>query len=133
MDHQRGRPDVEYTFVHELKAVRDARHALDLLLSDPEDPISHDVRLAASELVTNVVVHTCDGGEMRAWDPKPDVPLRLEVEDFDATAPEMQTQPPQVGGQGLRIIDHVADAWGVTPTSTGKVVWAEFNRPSPDH
>ena len=132
MDHERGRPDVEYTFARDLKSVRDARHALEPLLSDPGDPISDDVRLAASELVTNVVVHTDDGGAMRAWDPKPDVPLRLEVEDFDFAPPQVPTPPRPIGGHGLRIVDHVADAWGVTPTSTGKVVWAEFNRPTPD-
>ena len=133
MEHQRGQPDIEYTFAHDLRAVRDARHALDPLLADPDDPISDDVRLAASELVTNVVVHTDDGGELRAWDPKPNVPLRLEVEDFNSTPPHVPTPPPLIGGHGLRIVDHISDEWGVTPTSTGKVVWAEFNRPTPGH
>ena len=34
------------------------------------------------------------------------------------------------GGRGLRIVESVAAAWGVTPTLTGKLVWAEFSRPS---
>lgn len=37
--------------------------------------------------MTNVVVHTDDGGELRAWDPRPDVPLRVEVEDADPGLP----------------------------------------------
>jgi hypothetical protein len=35
-----------------------------------------------------------------------------------------------VGGLGLTIVESVADAWGLDPTTEGKVVWAEFNRPT---
>ena len=45
-----------------------ARHEMDQLLNVPDDPIADDVRLAASELVTNVIRHTADGGELRARD-----------------------------------------------------------------
>ena len=38
---------------------------MDRRLSVPDDPIADDVRLAASGLVTNVVRHTADGGELR--------------------------------------------------------------------
>jgi anti-sigma regulatory factor (Ser/Thr protein kinase) len=127
-DGSEAAPDVEYEFDHDLGASRQARQALQPLLSDPDDPIADDVRLAASELVTNVVVHTADGGSMRAWDPKPDVPLRLEVEDHDGGTPESPHPTPPVGGRGLRIVDQLADDWGVTQTATGKVVWAEFDR-----
>jgi hypothetical protein len=47
------------------------------MLNDPNDPIADDVRATTSELVTNAIRHTYDGGELRAWDPRPDVPLRL--------------------------------------------------------
>jgi len=97
-------------------------------MSEPDDPIADDVRLATSELVTNVIRHTDDGGELRAWDPRPDVPLRLEVEDPDATMPEIPDDTPAIGGRGLHIVDQIADDWGVQQRSPGKVVWAEFDR-----
>jgi anti-sigma regulatory factor (Ser/Thr protein kinase) len=121
-------PDIEFDFDHDLEAPRRARQALQPLFIDDGDPISDAVELAASELVTNVVIHTSDGGSLRAWDVTPHDPLRLEVEDFDATPPLPKT-PSVEGGRGLLIVDNVADAWGVEPTGQGKVVWVEFNRP----
>ena len=99
------------------------------MFTDPNDSIADSVALTASELVSNVVRHTDSGGLMQAWDPKPDVPLRLEVEDHDPTMPATPLNP-SAGGHGLTIVDTVADAWGVEPTADGKVVWAEFNRPA---
>jgi two-component sensor histidine kinase len=85
--------------------------------------------LSASELVTNVIRHTDSGGEMRAWDPKPDAPFRLEVDDNDDT-PLVRRNPDidDPTGRGLRVVDGSADEWGVEQTPTGKTVWAEFDR-----
>jgi anti-sigma regulatory factor (Ser/Thr protein kinase) len=123
-------PDVKLAFGHEPDAPRRARREIRRLVADPDDPIAEAVVLTASELVTNTLRHTEDGGEMRAWDPQPDVPLRLEVEDHDSTIPTAQTNPDpdRPGGRGLKIVEDVADEWGVHPTDTGKVVWAEFDR-----
>jgi len=63
-------PDVRFEFEHDRRAPEEARQEMDQLLNVPDDPIADDVRLAASELVTNVVTHTDDGGELRAWDPR---------------------------------------------------------------
>jgi anti-sigma regulatory factor (Ser/Thr protein kinase) len=122
-------PDVRYEFKHEPNAPRRARQALHALFPDPNDPIADSVELAASELVSNVVQHTTDGGRVSAWDPRPDIPLRLEVEDYHRTHPVVRDVPDESGGRGLAIVDNVADAWGVDATEEGKVVWAEFNRP----
>jgi anti-sigma regulatory factor (Ser/Thr protein kinase) len=122
-------PDVRFEFDNAPEAPREARRALASLLSDPNDPIADAVKLTASELVTNVVRHTTSSGLMQAWDPRPDVPLRVEVEDHDRKQPAIP-QNPAVGGHGLSIVATVADDWGVEPTVDGKVVWAEFNRPT---
>ena len=98
-------------------------------LQDRTIPLPIAVTLTASELVTNVVRHTDSAGVMQAWDPKPDVPLRLEVEDHERALPKVVSDP-TIGGRGLSIVDNMADAWGVDPTVDGKVIWAEFNRPS---
>jgi len=121
-------PDVRYEFQHDRHAPAEARHEMDQLLKDPDDPIAEDVQLTTSELVTNVVTHTDDGGELRGWDPRPDVPLRLEVEDPDPEVPAIPAESPSIGGRGLAIVDAVADDSGVEPQPQGKVVWAEFDR-----
>ena len=121
-------PDVRFRFGHHGSAIRQARNSLDPLLSEPDDIIADDVRLATSEMVTNVIEHTDGGGEMRAWDPQPDVPFRVEVEDHDQTPPVTPTPQPAVGGRGLSIVAAVSDEWGSEPNHDGKTVWAEFDR-----
>jgi len=120
-------PDVTFRFCRDPAAPRGARRALDPLLP-PDDPIGGAVRLAASELVTNVIQHTNDGGTMYAWDPQPDVPLRLEVSDRAPAELRLPQVPPTVGGRGLAIVQAVSHAWGVERTGVGKTVWAEFDR-----
>lgn len=125
-------PDVHLPFDHQPDAPRQARQAVRPLVSDPGDPIAEAVTLSASELVTNVIRHTHEGGIMRAWDPKPGVPLRLEVEDHDPTPPRPPTiTPDQPSGRGIRLVSAVANKWGVDPVPDGKVVWAEFDRNGP--
>jgi anti-sigma regulatory factor (Ser/Thr protein kinase) len=105
-----------------------ARAAIRSFIADPHDPVLDDVLLAASELISNVILHTSRGGELGIWDPKPAVPLRIEVHDRDPTLPHI-VERPAVGGHGLGIVASVAADWGVTPTPRGKFVWAEFHRP----
>lgn len=96
---------------------------------DAEDAlIAEDIGLAASEMVGNVILHTPDGGTLRAWDPKPDVPYRLEVEDSSPELPQSPSEANERGGRGLRIVETVSDDWGVIPSENGKTVWAEFDR-----
>ena len=80
-----------------------------------------------ANLVSNVVQHTDDGGTVRAWDPKPDVPFRLEVEDADRGSPDSE-ETNNDGGKGLHIVDELSDEWGVDRSPRGKTVWAEFDR-----
>jgi hypothetical protein len=58
--------------------------------------------------------------------------LRLSVRDGDPRLPYLRDPAPGVaggdqhdgGGQGLRIVDAAATAWGAMPTHDGKLVWA---------
>ncbi len=126
---RKGRdPDIRHQIEHDPLAPRRAREIVTELLSDPDDLIADDVRLATSELVANVVSHTVDGGELRVWDPQPDVPLHLEVEDTDTHVPAIPVEPLQHGGRGLAIVQAVAEEWGVEMLPGGKVVWADFDR-----
>jgi len=117
------RPEVDYEFERGMSAPREVRNALLQLRWNgvPTD----DVLLVASELVTNVVLHTDDGGRVRAWNSDP---VRLEVHDTSPRPPLFTDAQP--GGRGLRIIDAICSSWGTTIVPTGKVVWAEFGRRS---
>jgi len=128
-DHQRRQADVTVEFDHDPAAPRIARRAIRPLISDRDDPIAQAVEAVTSELVSNVVEHTIDGGTVRAWDPKPNKPFHLEVADHDPREPVSPTDPNDAGGRGLRIVSALSDDWGVEHDNDGKTVWADFNRP----
>jgi anti-sigma regulatory factor (Ser/Thr protein kinase) len=120
-------PDVEFRFVQDVGAPAAARRAVRDWLGADTDVIADDALVVTSELVTNVILHTLDGGVLRLWDPRPDVPFRLEVHDTHGGIPAIAAGR-SIGGYGLRIVDALADDWGVGLLSTGKFVWAEFDR-----
>jgi anti-sigma regulatory factor (Ser/Thr protein kinase) len=128
--HIGRKPDIDVLFSHEASAPQAARRALRTLFKHG-DPLANDVATVTSELVSNVVQHTDGGGSVRAWDPKPDIPLRLEVTDGGPPIPDLPISSREVGGRGLLIVEALTDSWGVdTPAvGPGKTVWAEFERP----
>jgi len=120
----RPTPDISFEFGNDLRAPRAAREALEPLFPG-DGELAESVGLVASELVSNVVLHTDDGGRMDAWDADP---LRLEVRDHNPQLPVPSRDHHEVGGRGLRIVAGVADRWGAVPVPFGKLVWAEFRR-----
>ena len=125
--HIGRRPDVSVVFDNDPRSPGHVRRALAVLLSDPDDPIADKVQLVVSELVSNVVQHTTSGGFVRAWDPKPDVPFRIEVTDHDPVT-RTPNVPRPVGERDLILVERLADEWGVAAIIGGKIVWAEFDR-----
>ena len=122
-DPERDSPDVVLEFEHDDSAARQARRALAPVIET--DAFADDVNLVATELVSNVVRHTDDGGRMEAWDGDP---FRVEMHDSSPVLP--QTAPATTkGGRGLRIVDALSSNWGSEPLPDGKVVWAELERP----
>lgn len=92
------------------------------------DPQSIDaVVLVASELVGNAVRHTtaADGVGLAVDWALDDRGITVQVCDPSPVPPAPRnpstTEP---GGRGLRIVEALADDWGVRPTSDGKRVWA---------
>ncbi|WP_420035711.1 ATP-binding protein [Streptomyces sp. cg28] len=87
----------------------------------------HDTSFVATELCSNV--RHCDDSTFDFVISRTADGVRLEVAD---TSPEMvpvPTEPPdffQTGGRGLFLVAAHASAFGMTPTPTGKVVWAEL-------
>ncbi len=88
-------------------------------------PVLDDVELAASELVTNAVIHAV--GEVHvALHRLPDG-VRLEVEDAGRAAPVLRVADDgATSGRGLAIVNALARSWGVQEEPAGKRVWAVF-------
>jgi anti-sigma regulatory factor (Ser/Thr protein kinase) len=102
-----------------------ARQALRRWIADSvcRDELVEDAALLVSEAVTNAVVHACSAPRLVVT--VIDGRLRVEVHDTSHAVPVMRAPSVAVGGQGLRILARVADAWGWSVTATGKVVWTE--------
>ena len=108
---------------------RVARQRLREFLTDPEpsDPFALTAVVVISELVTNAVRY----GEAPirvslSWD---GTSLRIEVFDRDPRATVVRAKPATKSGEtghGLRIVDAVAQHWGVRRTEEGKSVWVEL-------
>ncbi|MQS35477.1 ATP-binding protein [Streptomyces katsurahamanus] len=90
-----------------------------------------DMRLCASELVTNAVLHGTPAGQLVLVRVESNgAQLRIEVHDSGENAPK-QCAPEEsaVDGRGLLIVSTTADHWGVKErTGPGKCVWAAFDR-----
>lgn len=94
--------------------------------------LGEDVRLVASELATNAMLHArtpftvCLEELVRV--------VLLTVQDGSPSAP--QTADPTMmdtQGRGLLLVDHASHDWGVTlGPGASKLVWVEFvTRPTP--
>ncbi|MEW1998462.1 ATP-binding protein [Streptomyces coelicoflavus] len=90
-----------------------------------------DMRLCASELVTNAVLHGAPVGHLvlvRVGSLHDQ--LRIEVHDAGDDTP-IRRDPAESApdGRGLLIVSATADSWGVKErTGPGKCVWAAFDR-----
>ena len=78
-----------------------------------------------SELVTNALVHGIGTITLRI-DVEP-AALRVEVSDEGNVALAPSPTPGAHGGWGLRIVDQLADDWGVLEGSTK--VWFRLGEP----
>ena len=80
-----------------------------------------------SELATNAVQHGVGAISLRI-DVNADV-VRVEVADEGNVAVAPSPPPGAHGGWGLRIVEQLADDWGVLEGSTR--VWFQLARPHP--
>ena len=87
-----------------------------------------DAALMASELVTNAVLHGVGAISLRI-DVEADA-VRIEVADEGNVALEPSPEPGAHGGWGLRIVEQLADDWGILEGSTK--VWFRLRQPPPE-
>jgi DNA-binding NarL/FixJ family response regulator len=93
-------------------------------------PLLDTVKLLASELVTNAVVHGGAGLDLGVVIQLTDGAVRVEVSDPSDLVPNLGT--PELGeesGRGLWMVATMASAWGVRRhPGGGKTVWFEVDR-----
>lgn len=89
---------------------------------DAQPPrLAEAAELMASELATNCVRHAKTDFELTV---EVEGEIRVEVRDVSRGRPTMRSpEAADPTGRGLRIVQALSDAWGVTPSSKGKVVW----------
>lgn len=95
----------------------------DLRSSGLGDPRVGDVVLMTSELVTNALVHAHSTAEVSIE--RDGNVIRVGVADNSPSSPVMRSADPRrVGGNGMRIVEALADAWGtISRPTVGKEVW----------
>jgi anti-sigma regulatory factor (Ser/Thr protein kinase) len=111
-------------FACDAAAVRAAR----LFVMDEARPEGLDAEMVAllvSELAANAVLHA---GTPFTVDVEHDATtLRVAVTDGRAGGPVMKEHSPAaVTGRGLRLVDRIAERWGVEERDSGKTVWFEY-------
>jgi anti-sigma regulatory factor (Ser/Thr protein kinase) len=107
-------------------SVAAARRLLRSMLDGKQAASTDDAVLMISELVTNAVRHAHT--LLRVMVSIADHDLRVEVSDDDPTLPVApDPEHHATSGRGLRIVDELADHWGITPNTDGKTVWFELH------
>jgi anti-sigma regulatory factor (Ser/Thr protein kinase) len=111
-----------------------ARDRLDLFRSSWPPSRFEDARLIISELVTNAVRHGPPATPITIRIEADEDRLRVDVIDHGTGfAPPPQRQEPGAGGNGLVIVDALAERWGVQSGSR-TTVWFELDlRERPAH
>lgn len=114
----------------EPERLSDARRQLRELLHDWQDADQVDAAvLLASEVVTNVLVHT-DGDALLVAEVTRGGRRRLRVEVTDSSDDLPHRRHPgelASSGRGLVMMELLADTWGVDPRGTGKSIWFELH------
>ena len=120
---------LERLFPPDSQSVAAARKfVLDTGWSDDADL---NLRLATvvSELVTNAILHARTAFVVTV-SPEQER-IRVAVYDESNTFPTQRTYDAlHPTGRGLRIVEALADRWGVAPEQAGKTVWFEVERES---
>ena len=90
------------------------------------EDLATPTEILVSELVSNVVRHANSTIDLDVtFD---DGTLSVEVRDGSSIVPAIRDLADAEGGFGLRIVEAVADEWGVTQLTNGKAVWFKLSR-----
>lgn len=89
------------------------------------DRAIQDAVLLTSELLSNSYLHARSGSVLTVG--LLDGTLRVEVADDSETVPAAREPGPRAtSGRGMRLVDTIAQQWGVLQRTGGKSVWFEL-------
>jgi anti-sigma regulatory factor (Ser/Thr protein kinase) len=124
---------VEVELAADAQAASQARTVVSQATAKLPGDLSFRARLAASELVTNSVVHPQDRPEplVRLAVATSPSGVRVEVRDGGAPFESAPRHPSEqtTSGRGLRLVDVLVDRWG-TNHADGNLVWFEIDTPT---
>lgn len=90
------------------------------------EDLHDEAAIVLGEITANVVRHAHTMFTVHAeWDPPV---LRIEVWDGSSILPAVRDLADQDGGFGLRMVDRLADEWGIEQHADGKTVWFTLTR-----
>jgi anti-sigma regulatory factor (Ser/Thr protein kinase) len=110
------------SFPSSAASVKKARRFIGQCLADVPPEVRDDVALLVSELATNAVRHSA--AEFVVVADRNGTRIRVEVTDAGRGAPEPRTpSSDEPSGRGLRIVEALADDWGIDRGRRGTTVW----------
>jgi anti-sigma regulatory factor (Ser/Thr protein kinase) len=116
------------SFPRSPEAIRAARRYAEECAPDLEPELLATVVLLVSELATNAVRHAGSGFTLTITEQRSEV--KVEVEDLGPGEPIVRSpQPADPNGRGMRIVERLADSWGVDHAEGSKTVWFTVRRP----
>jgi hypothetical protein len=118
------------TFAKGVDAPRAARRfVITTLVKWGDRALVDDAALVVTELATNAVVHA-DSDFTVAVSSSPSA-VRISVGDASSVPPKLRDASLIASsGRGLGMVASLVSHWGDEPFGVGKVVWAEFQRPT---
>ncbi len=104
------------------ESVAGARRFVRDVLSDQPRETGEAAELMVSELATNSVRHARSDFELTILISRREI--LVEVSDHGQGQPFPRSPTPrEQSGRGLQIVLELSDAWGISPSSNGKLVW----------
>ena len=118
------RPSAEIVLPAQATSPARARRFVSATLTSWRLDGADDAVLLASELATNALLHARSPMTVRVERLADDV-VQVSVADDSPAAPQPRRFSPESGtGRGLRLLDSMAESWGVDMIpGDGKVVW----------
>jgi|GEM_PF-1080444 len=116
------------------ESVAGARHFVRDALSAQPREIVEAAELMTSEVATNSVRHAQSDFELAILLSRREI--RVEVSDQGQGQPVPRSpRTEERSGRGLQIVLALSDAWGVTPSANGKLVWfaLQLHTPAREH
>ena len=108
----------------ETASASEARRFVESALAEVGVTPHPDIALLTSERVTNAVVHAHSPVDISLHIKGNAVCVRVHDESRDLPVPR-DPSAMETSGRGLRIVEALADGWGVDVGNRGKVTWFE--------